>query len=363
MKRYTILIAIFVLCAIPAQAQFGKLKRAIKTEKPKVTAEDSNKISNAEKKSTESSETSAMNKDGTMKSPAQLGFDPKYPPGFMYSTLLNGIKMRGDGTLYFDDITATFLPPASSPSGRAAYNYDDGGKLTSIIRRKDGTVIDERFWNGRKADGPLWIVHTYELSGRQSGSIKMSPGDYTLEFYVEGKPFYRLPFSVEKEGATTDDPFAKGAGEKIILKSPWDKYGYLFLSGANPGSNLVFKTWLRLPVKKNNIDFSIELREKNGKVIGSNGKSKTTIGLLPVWERREFRFYKQGGSQLSGSDILSKDGDYEIRLSIEGQHYGTYPFSVREGKFVYLPEQTRGEENFMTMIEGGNDAWFVKKSD
>lgn len=372
MKRFTFLliITLFTLTAVPVSAQFGGIKKTINDAREKTRKKTSNTdpapaADRSSERAGAASETSALNKDGTMKSAAQLGFDSKYPPGFMYASLLNGINLRGNGRLYFKDLRATFLPPASSPRGLTPYNYQDGGKLTSILRRSDGTVVDKRFWNGKNLDGPYWFVETFPINGAytQSIDVQMTPGEYMLEFYVEGKPFYRFPFSVVKEGAVSDDPFAKGAGDKLVLEGPWNDYGYIFLEEAKPESPFLFKTWLRLPVKKRNIEFNIELRNKAGKLIGQENKSGRTIDLLPYWERRTFNFYKPGGSRINGFDILRKDGDYEIKLTLEGKHYATYPFSVKGGKIVYLPEQTRGEANFMTMIEGGNDAWFVKRSD
>jgi hypothetical protein len=350
MKRilFITIAAVLAFSAIPAYAQYGNLKKAIKD---KVKKEEP-KTNNPTEKNT--SETGINKSDSNIENPNQsnkeITFDPKYPPGILFSSLLDGFILHENGKAGFMDIKATFLPPAKGTKVAENYNEVDGGKLESVIKKADGSVHDRRFWRGVPLQNPFWNVF-------YTGSfIQMSPGDYTLEFLVEGKPFYRFPFSVVNEKGG-DDPFAPGAKDKLTLKGAWETYGYLYLEQNNPELMLYFKTWIRAPYQK-----SVESRAeifRDGKLIAEHESSPT---IQVKWQTESISFRKPGnGSQVIGADIFGKDGDYKVVLKYDGSVYGEYPFSIKGGKFVYLPEQTRGEADFMTMIEGGNNSWYVKR--
>src|SRR3990172_7677688 len=84
------------------------------------------------------------------------------PPGLMFSTVLNGVKvLQEDGRLRFDNIQAVFLPEASSPTGRNPYNPDDGGKVWAILSQSGGTEIFRLDFYGEKLQSPYWLLSAY----------------------------------------------------------------------------------------------------------------------------------------------------------------------------------------------------------
>jgi hypothetical protein len=361
MKRitYVILIATLSLAVIPAQAQIGNLKNKIKdkvqSEKGKTDENKANENQTTENKTTENKAKpeTALNPDGTTKTQAQAGFDPKYPPGILFSSLLTNMILHPDGNLAFNDISATFLPPAKDEKVLEPYNEKTGKKLEGVIKKADGSIHHRSFWRGKPNNAPYWLIFPV---GR---FVQMTPGDYVLEFLIEGTLFYRFPFSVVNETGS-DDPFAKGAGDKLVLKGAWDNYAYFHLVGGNPSSNLVLKMWLRSPVKRE-AKVSLDI-VRDGKVVATGGGAGQTFNLPIRWTRQDISFYKPNGSTIIGTDIFGKDGNYKVVVKIDDKLYGEYPFTIKDQKFVYLPEQRRGETDMKMFVEGGNDAFYIKKA-
>ena len=347
------LVVILVFAVIPSQAQLGNLKNKIK-EKTKTVQSKTDENKENENKTTENK----MNPEAVRnpdKTGATAGFDSNYPPGVLFSSLLTDMILHPDGNLAFSDISATFLPPAKDEKLLEPYNEKSGKKLEAVIKRADGSIHHRSFWRGKPIKAPFWLIFP------TGGFVKITPGDYVLEFVIEGSLFYRFPFSVVKEGGG-DDPFAKGAGDKLVLKGAWDNYAYFQLPENNTASNLIFKMWLRSPVKRN-AKVSVDLvRVSDSKVLASGGGDSMTVNLPIRWERREFGLRKPTGSSIIGSDIFGKDGNYKVVVKIDDKLYGEYPFTVKDQKFVYLPEQRRGETDMTMFVEGGNDAFYVKKS-
>lgn len=299
----------------------------------------------------------ALDRNGSAKPATQSSQDSKYPPGILYSSLLTGFILHPNGNLTLDGVSATFLPQLPmSPKGHVPYNPFDGGNLQTIIKSADGRVVETLRWFAKPMNNPFWL-----LSSFQPGPfVKMTPGDYIAEFLVEGKTFYRFPFTVAKEAAG-DDPFAAGASDKLVLKGAWEDFGYLHLPQANPSAPLQYKSWFRASVKKG-ADISVEIfRESDGKKVAESDPN-TTESLPTKWERLTFEMRKPGlGPAFTGNDLLSSDGKYRLVVKIDGKLYGNYQFTVEGGKIQHHPRQRRGEADPLTFIEGGNDAWFVER--
>lgn len=344
-----------VLAPLSVDAQIGNLKRAIKKEADKAGKKDTDRNDKAEKpenKADSSVSGKGQNDDGTVKSNSQAGFDPQYPPGVQFSSLLSGVVLHPNGELAIE-IIATFLPSATSQKLTDAYNEVDGGKLEGIIKRADGSVHFQKRFRGSQRSGPFWRI--YPVGGDR---IRMSPGNYVLELYVEDELFYRFPFGVVNE--RSDDPFAKGSGDKLVLKGAWEEYAYLNVAEGDLAQPLYFKIWLRSPVKRGaRIDVDIV---SGGKVVARGGGEDQGFDLAIRWERRDIALRNLNGTALRGNEIFGKDGNYKAIVKIDGKLYGEYPFTVKGKKFVYLPEQRRAETDMTRFVEGGNDAFYVKKT-
>lgn len=70
----------------------------------------------------------------------------QYPPSRLYFSLLNGLHFQHqEGWFGLDSMYATFLPRIESRS-LYPYNPDAGGKLTTVLKRADGSKVGIFTW-------------------------------------------------------------------------------------------------------------------------------------------------------------------------------------------------------------------------
>lgn len=286
---------------------------------------------------------------------------PQYPPTILYSTLLNEVKIHHNtGNFRIGTMTGLFFPPPVRKSKMIyTYNPKDGGKLDAALRKGDGTLIGTFNFYSQPQKAPYWIVNSNELDGKPSHDFKLTqPGDYTLEFMIEGKPFLKFPFSVAT--VQSDDPY--NPQTLYFLEGDWNNWGYLYYPNARPSSNLHFKAWLHHKGRLKNHDVKnamAELVDSSGKVLGAS-QVGLNLSLRPEWIRYDFLLRTDKGA-LVAQDLIGKDGSYAIRLKMDGKEYGRYPFMVRGGKIVTAGRADRAGTDPLNFIEGGPDAFWVKK--
>jgi hypothetical protein len=285
----------------------------------------------------------------------------------MFSTVLEGVKVLPDqGYFRMDRIQAVFLPEPTAKS-KTIYPYDpkEGGKLHTVIRKKDGTVVEVATWYASKLKPPYWLLESYELKDTKTTANYKLPGEgeYLLDFYLEGKLFYRFPFKLVAVGS--DDPF--DPGKVWQLEGAWNDYGYLFYADANPSNALAFKLWLQ---KKGKPKPGEEMKAKAEIVRMSDGKV-LCIGTgnyrpRPNWIRYDFMGnfrHPENDAVYYTKELLGQDGAYEVRISINEEPYGTYPFEIKGGKIQYQGRAVRGETNPLIFVEGGRDAWWLRRKE
>jgi len=171
------------------------------------------------------------------------------PPGILHSTLLNGVKLDyKTGEFWIDRFTALFLPGPSKKSKTIyGYNPDDGGELYATLTDESGGVLTRFDFFAEKKEPLFWIVHNYKVTENKIGNqhsgkrVRLFIGKYNLNFFVEGKQFYRFPFEVSV--LQSEDPILPL--DVHMLEGDWNNLGYLFYADANPEQNLVWKVWLR----------------------------------------------------------------------------------------------------------------------
>ena len=292
-----------------------------------------------------------------------------YPPGLMFSTVLNGVKLdHKTGEFFIDRIQAVFLPDATSKMVYP-YNPDDGGKIWALLKNSSGQEMARYDFYGEKLESPYWLLNSYNLSSAAMPDrinvhrFRLDPGSYVLDFYLEGAHFYHFPFSVDK--SSSGDPFA--GGDFYFLNGDWQDWGYMFYSGANPEQSLVFKIWLRNKgnEKEKDVKVKIEVRDPAGKLICTS-RPEMTHTLTPEWIRFEFDLIfpmqgTSGGAYFKAKDLLGKDGTYVLKISIDNKPYGEWPLSISGGKFDYTGRTVRGQASSLTFVEGGRDAFWYKK--
>ena len=294
----------------------------------------------------------------------------EYEPCLMYSTVLNGLKMLPNtGQFRMDNIQAVFLPEAQSAAGMIyPYNPDDGGKLWAILSKSDGTQLFRFDFYGEKLKSPYWLLGSYRATDLASGAdagvgyIDLAQtGDYVVDFYLESGKFYTFPFSVRK--LPSPDPFA--GEDKWVLDGAWRDWGYFYYPDANVAMPLQFKVWLRSP-EYGNIDYKPVMEIYRGSTLIATGR-QMTLSLRPDWVRYELDVIfpmegTSGGAYFKAGDLLAVDGDYTLKLKLDGSSvYGEWPFEVSGGKLEYIGRTVRGQADPLTFIEGGRDAWWYER--
>ncbi len=296
----------------------------------------------------------------------------EYPPGVMFSTMLNGVKLLPEtGELSLDNIQATFLPKSAPiPNQFYYYSPDLGGGLHAILKNSAGNEVAKFDFYVELLKQPYYLLTAPKITGPNEsillpgGRVKMQPGDYTLDFFVEGKQFYRFPFKVSKLSAA--DPFS--GGDYYFLDGDWEKWAYMFYGDADPEKGLQLKVWLRNKEAANRRDFKpkIKITDSSGKLICTS-RSGTTLTLHPQWTRYEMDIVDPSegatpGKYWKAKDLLAKDGVYTLTLTLSDKVWGTWKIKVSGGKFAVSGRALRGSADTLTFIEGGRDAfWFEKQ--
>lgn len=279
--------------------------------------------------------------------------------------------MPGTGELSLDNIQATFLPKSGPiPNQFYYYSPDLGGGVNAVLRDSSGNEIAKFDFYVELLKQPYFLLDAYKLTGPDEsilipgGSVKMQPGSYTLDFYVEGKHFYHFPFKVSKLSAA--DPFS--GGDYYFLDGDWEKWAYMYYADADPERGLQLKVWLRNKEAKNERDFTPKLKitDASGKLICTS-RSGYTLTLQPQWTRYELDIVDPSEGAVPGKywkakDLLAKDGEYTLTLSLSDKVWGTWKIKVSGGKFAVSGRSLRGSADPLTFIEGGKDAfWYEKK--
>ncbi|MBN2081939.1 hypothetical protein JW859_06995 [bacterium] len=292
-----------------------------------------------------------------------------YPPGIMYSTLLNGVVLNYNmGLFRLDNIQAVFLPEATSAGSIYPYNPDDGGKIWAILSTAGGQELYRFDFYGEKLKQPYWLLNSYKLTDLASGAdisgqnLELKTvGDYVLDFYLPAGRFYTFDFSVSK--LPPPDPFS--GSDYYFLDGPWSDWGYFYYFDADPTRSIQFKVWLRNYAHATNKYVTPEIEVKRGGTLVATGRD---MSFTPQqeWVRYEFDLIfpmegTSGGAYFKAQDLLSTDGDYTLTLKLDGQLYGVWPFRVEGGKLNYTGRTLRGSADPLTFVEGGRDAWWYEK--
>jgi hypothetical protein len=286
------------------------------------------------------------------------------PPGLTFSGLLNAVKLNSaDGQFRIEKIQAVSLPEAKSTTS-FPYDPDGGGKIWTILKKADGPEVYRFDWYVEKLDPPLWLLGSYKAKDLRTGKDEgvgpvplAEPGNYVLEFHLESGKFYTFPFAVSKAGPP--------GGEGYFLDGAWEDWGYLLYAGANPEEGLQFKVWLRnKAIGEKTVRIKIEIKDAAGKLLCTSRPDMSQT-LTPEWNRFAFDLISpmegtSGGAYFKAKDLLANDGNYVLRMEMDGQLYAEWPFTVADHKLNYVGRTLRGSDP-LTFIEGGKDAWWYEK--
>lgn len=281
----------------------------------------------------------------------------EYPPGFSFSTILNGVKFLPDMAQFrLEHLQATFI------------SNDSEGCI--VLRRAGGQELYQYDW---KVDTfrdmkPYYLLNILGFKNLQTGETKSGggvelkeTGDYVLDFYLPEEHFYTFPFRISKVGG--DDPFAEK--DRWLIDGDWEDWAYFYYTDADPEKSLQFKVWLRNKSAGDprSVKPKLEIHGPSGLVcVGRD----ITLTLRPDWVRYEFDMIfpmegTSGGAYFKAKDLLKQDGQYHLDFKLNQEDYGTWAFAIQNGKFVPAGRTVRGEADPLTFIEGGRDAFWYKR--
>lgn len=282
------------------------------------------------------------------------------PPGISFATLLNNVRLQAQKGLFDlgNQMQGVFIEP--------------GTEGWTILRTANGVELYKFNFRMEALSEPYTLFDFYETidlraNKRIFGSFPLKEaGDYVLDFYLASGKFYSFPFSVQK--SSPSDPFY--GGDLYFLNGNWSDWAYLYYQNADPEQNLFFKVWVRHQdhsVIRKDAKIRIEIiRNKDKKLLCT---SRDSSGTLPYeWNRFEFDMAfptatdrNDIGEYFKTKHLLAVDGDYTIKMTINGALYGTWYFSVVGGKLSYTGRTERGKADPLSFIEGGRDAWWYQR--
>jgi hypothetical protein len=289
------------------------------------------------------------------------------PPGIMYSTLLNGVKIQNKtGELEVNSLQFVFLPKPEVDSYRP-YDPAQGGELYALLKNSQGQQLARYDMYAKVHKAPYWVQEGCEYIDASGNKVSgkrgpvMESGSYFLDFYVAGKHFYHFLFAVSKKAPRN----AFQGSSMWFLDGPWEDWGYFYYSQARPEQNLIWKVWLRNKEPDvRGIDVKVNATIYRGGTSVCTSPP-ATHNLKPMWNRWEFQMSQpmqgtSGGRYFKAKDLLARDGAYELKMTMDGKPYGTWRFAVKDGQLTYVGQTLRSSDA-KTFVEGGLDAWWYKK--
>jgi hypothetical protein len=287
------------------------------------------------------------------------------PPAMRLGSVLEGVAVSNAGVLTLGKFYAVCLPdPPRQSSSAYQYDPDDGGKFSTVLKTPDGQVLAKYVWYAEKVS-TLWEIARYKVLGGHSAISSLVPGNYVLDFEIEDKPFYRLPFSVSM--GKNDDIYNPGV--LFFLDGPWSDYGVI--SYPNVNRYMQFAVWLRSKEKpsKKETHYDLKLvRRKDGKVLAGDWGDDAAVILKPGWigfnlylNRLNGERPENGSTEFPVAEVLKADGDYAVLLSLEGKPYGEYPFTVKGGAILYQGNQLPETADRLSYFDGGRNSYWLKR--
>ncbi|MFK7934636.1 MAG: hypothetical protein AB8G22_14085 [Saprospiraceae bacterium] len=363
---YCLLLLSLLLFNSITHAQFGdKLKNKLKEKTAKVTAK---------------------------KVKLDFSSSPFSPAITMHSLLSDGVQMTVDGKLSTKNLLVNFLPPKTAKGAQA--NYDEFKKenllLTSdLVNTTTDKTIGQFHYSVNSASKVDAYMNQKPVNDDGDFFHKIGAGQYTLKFYAGGEHFYTFPFEVV--AIKNDDPYG-AFSEVLFLKGAWEQWNYFdvqetagkeimvwhhFMDNTTTDIENEFRTESNCDYK-----FRYELL-RNGKVFGvhdsrmsgSKGERYNKTVDYANQSARRTHWVDQGVqlSRIPGDpknwDKLElkdfTDGNYEMHVytvdCAKNELKRSFPFSVKNGKFVYHAQQNRKmHSDAKTIVEGGREQYWFK---
>ena len=257
------------------------------------------------------------------------------------ASILNGLQV--DGSLRVGPLIVTCVPKTGTPASRYVYEPYQGQKFATNLKDAGGRLVNSFVWYGEVNFRGKETTHydsvkltRYEIVGGNGALKELSPGNYTLEFAVDGKVFQSFPFSLLTKKST--DVYQPGT--IYMLEGGWRDEA--IFTAPTVENVMCFNVRLRAgyeqaAFKPVTVPYHLTLtRNRDRKLIGEQRDGK--LVLKPTWENYRLCFDRPNKevskeySALKMKEILAVDGSYTIALSIDGRPYATYKLTVDKGK-------------------------------
>ncbi len=247
-------------------------------------------------------------------------------PVMDYTSVLNTLDvLHNTGRLQLDfnhKLIAAFLPPGATVD-------------TIITKSGSNAPLHRQEYYVQKLYGNFW-----ELSsrGKYQEFLLTEPGDYVATYRANGQPMTTVPFTlVPQSGGDEFDPRTF-----YYVDGPWNDWAQLSLplkDAPESSPELVF--WLRKMSFEEGSSadvYEIEVR-KDGDVIAT-----CTTGFVgsQEWQRvaKKLRHPEnKGGYPLKQSELMARDGNYDIVLTKGESLHAVYQFEIKGGKPVKSARQ------------------------
>jgi hypothetical protein len=265
------------------------------------------------------------------------------------------------GGLTFDSFWAAYLPDKIEGSD-APVSYGIGDKdqrLTATVNDAQGNGLGRFIFMASNKRGEFRKTQIYRGGMKIGGQdyvdrVALGEGQYTIEFSLNGEPFYRFPLTVKK--------LASGKKDVYGTVGPWSDWGCL-----DTNDPVKWQMWMR----KDNpdasaLDTDLDVRiqiTRSGKVVAVNRDTDTYFSLhTRDWKLYQIPLVANTPEQpaLTATTLFAGDGNYEVVVTINGAKQ-SYPFQVKDRKFVLQGRQTREGADPLQFIEAEEGEYFVMR--
>ncbi len=287
----------------------------------------------------------------------------------LFSRLLGSIQIvSATGALRLDTFLCHNLPQPKDTTLYYPYNADNGDALWAILSDASGAQLARIDFTANQQAGDVWLMSPQRVTVPATGElintsqVFLGPGAYAFDFHLQGGRFYTFPFKV------TTVPGENAGVTNHYLEGDWADWAYLYYRDADPGQALVWKVFLRHKSARLRADAKVRVeitRDTDGKLVATSREGMTR-SLQAGWVRHDMELIQpmqgtSGGAYLKASEIVGRDGWYTLRMTIDGQHYGTWKFGVQGGKLNYAGRAARDADPLRSVF-GGADAWWYERS-
>jgi len=308
---------------------------------------------------------SSAGPDGELTSPHQVAIDPDQPfPSLLYSDLLKSMSDQvfwETGKLrFFERVRLSFLPDFEDPNHIAAYNPHSGAYLVSRILGTSGESVQTVYWEARREAFPIWVGQAVG----NSDPAALPPGNYTLDWTLDGNSFWAMDFSVAKSDAA-------GAYEQghFLLEGPWSEWAYIYVPGGNLSQGPTFNLFLRdAKARPGNWTDQVVVVEvfRDGELVAQHGhnpgaaRPASIVQAKPWWIAHEFSLRSAGDDGFIAASELAAPGAYEIKVTINDELWGHYHYQA-DGALPQPARQDRDSAEPKNFLEGLTDRFYVKR--